>query len=74
MNTIIVLSHNRAHFQHYAQHFHVDKDTQLVNPHTEHDLAGLRPCAVIKLPEWFLGKTTGFCDLLDATIKRMLKK
>lgn len=74
---IVVLSHNRAHFIHYAQWLWKDEDTQIFNPLTERDLdrlIGRRPIAVIALPEWVQGKTEAFIDRVEMMLKKMRKE
>ena len=67
---ILVLAHNRAHARHYSEGFYSSEETNFIYAFDAEQLFGLRPDAIIELPEWWLGKT----DIFMATIKHLKQK
>ncbi len=74
MNTILVLSHNRQHFEFYCRDWLLDEHTKLLNTNDERHLYGLCPIAIVKLPEWYLNKSEAYMEYLKVIQKRMDKR
>jgi hypothetical protein len=62
---ILVLAYNKNHVRHYSQGFYAKGDVRFWYPLIEEELSGIRPDAIIELPEWWLGKSEGFMHRIN---------
>ena len=69
---IMVLASSRQHYEHYRRLLWGDSKTRFFCPHDEVQLMGLRPNAIIELPEWWLGKSPVFLDRVEL-LKRSIE-
>ena len=69
MNIILVLASSFRHFQEYQKDVICDKNTKLIFVDREDKLLCYRPIAIIRLPEWYYGRTEEFIHKIDVVKK-----